>query len=134
MAHGVGAAPGQFASGSQVVEADDLRIWFPIKAGFLRRTVGHVKAVDGVTPAMAGLIREGLAHIAEHTQQLMRNGGGRGQIKGAWQTALIGSGGPATSSDAPPTPTPDPREAMQKQLAAMAGLHGLPYADNPFET
>jgi microcin C transport system ATP-binding protein len=32
-----------------VVEADDLRIWFPIKAGFLRRTIGHIKAVDGVS-------------------------------------------------------------------------------------
>jgi microcin C transport system ATP-binding protein len=31
-----------------VIEADNLRIWFPIKKGILRRTVGHVKAVDGV--------------------------------------------------------------------------------------
>ena len=29
--------------------ADDLRVWFPIQRGVLRRTVGHVKAVDGVT-------------------------------------------------------------------------------------
>ncbi len=27
----------------------DVRVWFPIKKGFLRRTVGHVKAVDGVS-------------------------------------------------------------------------------------
>jgi microcin C transport system ATP-binding protein len=32
-----------------VVSADDLKIWFPIRRGFLRRTVGHIKAVDGVT-------------------------------------------------------------------------------------
>jgi microcin C transport system ATP-binding protein len=32
-----------------IIEARDLRVWFPIKAGLLRRTVGHVKAVDGVT-------------------------------------------------------------------------------------
>ncbi len=31
-----------------VMEARDLRVWFPIKAGFLRRVVDHVKAVDGV--------------------------------------------------------------------------------------
>jgi microcin C transport system ATP-binding protein len=31
-----------------VIETDNLRIWFPIKKGILRRTVGHVKAVDGV--------------------------------------------------------------------------------------
>jgi len=32
-----------------VVEAHDLKVWFPIKRGFLRRVVGYVKAVDGVT-------------------------------------------------------------------------------------
>ncbi len=31
-----------------VVQADDLKVWFPIKRGFLRRTVDHVKAVDGI--------------------------------------------------------------------------------------
>ncbi len=31
-----------------VVEAKDLRIWFPVKRGVLRRVVGHIKAVDGV--------------------------------------------------------------------------------------
>lgn len=32
-----------------VVETDDLKVWFPIKAGLLKRTVDHVKAVDGLT-------------------------------------------------------------------------------------
>lgn len=32
--------------GKTVVETKDLRIWFPIHKGFLRRTVGHVKAVN----------------------------------------------------------------------------------------
>ena len=31
-----------------LVEAGPLKVWFPLKAGLLRRTVGHVKAVDGV--------------------------------------------------------------------------------------
>ena len=31
-----------------IVAARDVRVWFPIKAGVLRHTVGHVKAVDGV--------------------------------------------------------------------------------------
>jgi len=38
-----------------VVEADDVRVWFPIRRGVLRRTVGHVKAVDGVSV----VVREG---------------------------------------------------------------------------
>jgi microcin C transport system ATP-binding protein len=32
-----------------VVEAGPIKVWFPIKRGFLGRTVGHVKAVDGVS-------------------------------------------------------------------------------------
>ncbi|OHV80627.1 ABC transporter ATP-binding protein [Ensifer sp. LCM 4579] len=31
-----------------VIEAKDVKVWFPIKAGFLRRVVDHVKAVDGI--------------------------------------------------------------------------------------
>jgi microcin C transport system ATP-binding protein len=32
-----------------VVETDDLKVWFPIKRGLLRRTVDYVKAVDGMS-------------------------------------------------------------------------------------
>ena len=32
-----------------VVATDDLKVWFPIKRGVMRKTVGHIKAVDGVT-------------------------------------------------------------------------------------
>ena len=32
-----------------ILEADNLKVWFPIKRGVLRRTVGHVKAVDGIS-------------------------------------------------------------------------------------
>ena len=38
-----------------IASTENLRVWFPIKRGFLRRTVGHVKAVDGVSLA----VREG---------------------------------------------------------------------------
>ncbi|MFA6265686.1 MAG: ATP-binding cassette domain-containing protein, partial [Pseudolabrys sp.] len=32
-----------------VVKTDDLKVWFPIKRGVLRKTVGHIKAVDGIS-------------------------------------------------------------------------------------
>lgn len=32
-----------------MVKTDDLKVWFPIKRGVLRTTVGHIKAVDGVS-------------------------------------------------------------------------------------
>ena len=35
-----------------VVEVKDLKVWFPVKRGVLRRVVGHIKAVDGVSVAV----------------------------------------------------------------------------------
>jgi microcin C transport system ATP-binding protein len=32
-----------------VVETKDLKVWFPIKRGVLRKVVGHIKAVDGIS-------------------------------------------------------------------------------------
>ena len=32
-----------------VMEARDVRVWFPIKKGFMRKVVDHVKAVDGIS-------------------------------------------------------------------------------------
>ncbi|BCJ92024.1 microcin C ABC transporter ATP-binding protein YejF [Terrihabitans soli] len=32
-----------------IVSSDDLKVWYPIKRGFFQKTVGHVKAVDGVS-------------------------------------------------------------------------------------
>ncbi len=34
---------------TEVMAARDLRVWFPIKRGLLRRTVDHVRAVDGIS-------------------------------------------------------------------------------------
>lgn len=33
----------------ELVKAQDVKVWFPIKKGIIRRTVGHVKAVDGIS-------------------------------------------------------------------------------------
>ena len=35
-----------------VAAAENLKVWFPIKRGFFKRTVDHVKAVDGVSLAV----------------------------------------------------------------------------------
>ncbi|MDI3470171.1 MAG: prephenate dehydratase-associated ABC transporter, ATP-binding protein [Pseudolabrys sp.] len=32
-----------------VIETDDLKVWFPIKRGVMRKVIGHVKAVDGIS-------------------------------------------------------------------------------------
>jgi microcin C transport system ATP-binding protein len=36
----------------EILRLDDIKVHFPIKRGVLRRTVGHVKAVDGVSLAL----------------------------------------------------------------------------------
>ena len=36
-------------AGASILKGDDVRVWFPIKRGVLRRTVGHIKAVDGIS-------------------------------------------------------------------------------------
>ncbi len=43
------------ADAPEVMRGDDVKVWFPIRRGVLRRTVGHIKAVDGVSVS----VREG---------------------------------------------------------------------------
>ena len=43
-----GDPPKSAPSAPVVMSADNLKVWFPIRRGILRRTVGHIKAVDGV--------------------------------------------------------------------------------------
>ena len=43
-----GEPPVADLSAKTVMEGKDVRVWFPIKKGFLRKTVDHVKAVDGI--------------------------------------------------------------------------------------
>jgi microcin C transport system ATP-binding protein len=47
-----GSPPPANAKAPTILEAKDLKVWFPIKRGFLRRTVGHIKAVDGIDLAV----------------------------------------------------------------------------------
>ena len=50
-----GTPPAIDMAGKTILEASDIRVWFPIKSGFFRRTVGFVKAVDSVSIS----VREG---------------------------------------------------------------------------
>ncbi|TIO37285.1 MAG: microcin ABC transporter ATP-binding protein, partial [Mesorhizobium sp.] len=43
-----GKPPAANADATAVMTGKDIKVWFPIKRGFFRRTVDHVKAVDGI--------------------------------------------------------------------------------------
>jgi microcin C transport system ATP-binding protein len=47
-----GSPPAANAKAPVILEAKDLKVWFPIKRGFMRRVVGHIKAVDGIDLAV----------------------------------------------------------------------------------
>jgi microcin C transport system ATP-binding protein len=47
-----GSPPPANAKAKTILETKDLRVWFPIRRGFLRQTVGHIKAVDGIDLAV----------------------------------------------------------------------------------
>jgi len=47
-----GSPPPEDAKAKTILETKDLRVWFPIRRGFLRHTVGYIKAVDGIDLAV----------------------------------------------------------------------------------
>jgi microcin C transport system ATP-binding protein len=44
-----GNPPPLKADAETLVHTDNLKVWFPIKRGFFRKTIGHIKAVDGIS-------------------------------------------------------------------------------------
>ncbi len=67
--------------GETVLEVSDYRVWFPIRKGLFKRTVGHVKAVDGVsfrlpagrTLALVGESGSGKTTVGKAVLQLLRS-------------------------------------------------------------
>jgi oligopeptide/dipeptide ABC transporter ATP-binding protein len=77
-------------AGAPLLSVRDLRTWFPIKRGVLQRTVGHVKAVDGVSFDVAagktlGLVGEsgcGKTTVGRTLLRLIPATGGAVEYKG----------------------------------------------------
>ncbi len=44
-----GAPPKEDLAAPVIMETENLKVWFPVKRGLLRKTVDHIKAVDGVS-------------------------------------------------------------------------------------
>ena len=78
-----GGPPNAAADAPVIMEGRDVKVWFPIKAGFLRRTVDHIKAVDGVSVT----VREG------HTVGVVGESGSGKTTLGLALLRLLGSEG-----------------------------------------
>jgi microcin C transport system ATP-binding protein len=78
-----GEPPASDDSKPIVIETDDLKVWFPIKTGFLRRITDYVKAVDGVD----------LKLRAGHTLGIVGESGSGKTTLGLAMTRLIASQG-----------------------------------------
>ena len=79
--------PAPVPDGSKVIiETDQLKIWFPIHAGLLKRTVGYVKAVNNATLTVrvgetVGIVGESGSGKTTLALAIMRLIGSEGRIK-----------------------------------------------------
>ncbi|MFA6904353.1 MAG: ABC transporter ATP-binding protein, partial [Gallionellaceae bacterium] len=81
---------------SRILQVKDLRVYFPIRKGILQRTVGHVKAVDGValqigagrTLALVGESGCGKTTVGKALLQLLKPTAGSVNFSGAEMTGL----------------------------------------------
>ncbi|WP_374624384.1 ABC transporter ATP-binding protein [Devosia sp.] len=80
-----GAPPPADPTAPTVIEAQDLKVWFPVKRGLFRRVVRHIKAVDGVTLAVRrgetlGVVGESGSGKTTLGRALLRLVGSEGRI------------------------------------------------------
>ena len=85
-----GRPPAADPTAGTVIEGRDIRVWFPIRQGFFRKTVDHVKAVDGVSVA----VREG------QTLGIVGESGSGKTTLGLALSRMIASRGEITLGDA----------------------------------
>ena len=120
----------------EVLRTDALRIWFPITAGFLRKTVGHVKAVNaaslsvraGETVGIVGESGSGKTTLGLAILRLIRSQGPvvfLGQDVQGWQSGQMR----ALRRDMQvvfqdPYGSLSPRMTVQEIIAEGLGVHG----------
>ena len=125
------------ADAPEIIAADGLRVWFPIQRGFMRRTVGHVKAVNDATLSVRagetlGVVGESGSGKTTLALALMRLIGSQGRI------AFLGRDISAVGGAAlrvlrremqvvfqDPFGSLSPRMTAEQIIAEGLGVHGL---------
>jgi microcin C transport system ATP-binding protein len=125
------------AGATEVVRTDKLRIWFPIHKGFLRQTVGYVKAVNdaslsvraGETLGIVGESGSGKTTLAMAILRLISSTGtiaflGR-DLRGSTGAALRGLRKEMQVVFQDPYGSLSPRMTVQEIIAEGLGVHGV---------
>ncbi|MGO4915243.1 ABC transporter ATP-binding protein [Pseudogemmobacter sp. W21_MBD1_M6] len=136
--------PGPVPEGAtEIVSTDDLRIWFPIQKGFLKRTVGHVKAVNaasisvrqGETLGIVGESGSGKTTLALAIMRLIASKGPivfMGQDVQGWSSGQLRSlrrDMQIVFQD--PYGSLSPRMTVEQIIAEGLGVHGVPTGQVP---
>ncbi|WP_417586584.1 ABC transporter ATP-binding protein [Pararhodobacter oceanensis] len=136
--------PGPVPTGAEtVLQSDGLRVWFPIQRGFLRRTVGHIKAVNdaeltlraGETLGVVGESGSGKTTLALALMRLISSQGriefdGR-DISGLRSKALRPLRREMQVVFQDPFGSLSPRMTIEEIIAEGLGVHGVPTGRAP---
>ena len=129
---------------SPLVEVKDLRVWFPVKKGLLQRTIGSVKAVDGVsfeiakgeTLALVGESGSGKTTVGRALVRANEPGGGSIRVDGIDLLELQSGAMRAHRRTVQmvfqdPYASLDPRQTIGQILAEPLRVHGMPREARP---
>ena len=132
-------SPDPVKSGAEeIARTENLKIWFPIQRGFLKRTVGYVKAVNdasiavraGETIGIVGESGSGKTTLALAIMRLIQSEGGityRGQNVRDWSTKeLRRLRGEMQIVFQDPYGSLSPRMTCEQIIAEGLGVHGAP--------
>ncbi|GAB4270203.1 MAG: ABC transporter ATP-binding protein [Pararhodobacter sp.] len=127
----------------EVLSTDALRVWFPIQRGLLRRTVGHVKAVNEATLTLRagetlGIVGESGSGKTTLALAIMRLIGSTGaitfngeRIDGYRSGAMRALRRQMQIVFQDPFGSLSPRMTIAEIIAEGLGVHGVPSGDTP---